>query len=1041
MAYNQYSQWAPTGAHPAAVTRVTSNPHSTKDGYVGFPNKFDAFGNKENAGIGPFAVTESHPIADIVGGVLPLDHRVAVDITGGYTAPTLNGGGAVTSTDIYQSTITVGTTPSVDPFNVTYIARADQIHDTHINAIQNALMATQQQVGLGSLISGAGTGISTLNVVTNFDPSDAVEYSVFAAKLSNGLMLGHLSSDLQISSTHESFMAGYGNTGLKVTLGSTTANTRNDVTIDADVFTLETAAGADPVNKRGTYHIGGTTGDLTIITGETRIASQLTVGYPGGAHIDPIVTTVPPSPSGAFYSGAAIRAHGGIWFGSGMSGFGDITFITTEGENVDIEGDLETDTLAVNQSTVLNGSTYIPTSSTFTCGNWSHIQFYTVPYFAGNASSKAGYLRGRWGLGLEGHQMQDPDYVSMYGQIRGHTVGSVVDSCKPQITQGNTGQYGQKNIKRHPTLGVDMYPIIGGWTFTGKVNYNPGTVYDHNNVVLISSDMTACGPGGETGTAHDNVIHTLGGLAGGDSIWSPSLGGGVSGWGSYSSGLFSPGDTYIEFESTSSTNLREQHAYPIYYHEPNIGSNGTMYENMVTGLNLWVVGDDNTQLANLVGNHYRIFQPGNAPVEHLECDFSTAALPLVTLKFQGLGDSPNDYEKQRFGMVTDKPLNDKSHWHQDHIYKTIDSYAMTSNPMRAVITGALAKSVEAKVQLTSGVVYPSTFRMTGVAYIFACAKTLSQSQHADMLPTDQSFAAHNNQGGLVLKASPTPFGVADAGLYESATNSLTTSDLGVPLGEVVAYTTQDPDGGGAWTHVETTSYRVDGYYDSCWVPLVEYQSNFLLHDRDIANPAFIAGAFGNGGLGRCLPFYGTTTRQSDGVSTFKDGQQVYAEDSALGYSQFWVEHNLGPIRSLADLDFKAYVASYASMKTNGRNSVYPLLTGVHDNSLYKLSQNQYNLWASPPDIYADAADIPSSSTEHFAVSPLESAIDRGFMNEITHAVSVTYMDTRFALLSVHLERGDNHKLFYGGMGAGGSTDGNIEGQFAGYIRVIMSKSR
>jgi hypothetical protein len=1017
MTYTQYSSYAPTGLPNAALNYISSNPHSTKGEVVGFPDKFDVYTNKENAGVGGYAVTERHVLSEIVGGVLHLHHRIDVDTTGGFSEPTLSDGGTIQagSTDLYSSTVTVSSNPGADPFNIFYTARSDQVHDVHINAMQNSIMALEQQVGLQAIVSGAGTGISTLNVVTDFDPQDSVDLTEFTSVLDNGLMLGHLAADLKIGGTNESYMPGYNGTGVTLTIGNDDQSTRNQVTIDADTFRLQTAGATDSVGHKGSYYIGGTTGDLVIITGETRIASQLTVGYQGGAVIDPIVTTIPNNDTGTFYSGAAIRAHGGIWFGSGMSGFGDITFITASGENVDIEGDFETDTITVNQWTNLHGTTtqldgYMSIEGPSYLQTNNDIRLIEKPGTSPSQASKIGAID---------RELMDPSYIARMVTNVGPVKNSVTRTTRPALLESNTGQYGQTNVKTHPLLGTPMYPIIGGWTFTGLVNYSPGSVYDHSNVALLSSDMIAAGIGGIGGVSVGNDHASTNKWA---ETWAaadaglPMLGGGKSGWGSYSSGLFNPGDTWIEFEGASAA---EGYAYPIYYHEVELGGGET---NIATGLNVWFAADNSMTLGSVVGSHYRLFQPGNVPHEHLSSDFSSPTAPLVSLDFSS--DAKTDYPNTYFSMLSSPGEPSAAANRYVDIYKELQHEHMSAAP-RVNVLDALQKSVEVQWQIAEGLDVDSAAHraMTGVAYIFAC-------------PEGTAFEDTQESERLVLRASPTPYGVASR---DTINNSLPIKPgTEVPIGEITASCTVPRGGSANWAHLETTSYRANGYYDSCWVPLVSYKWE-QQSDGDGSsnpNPQFAAGSYGPGGLGRCLPFYGTMKRSTE-ISSADAGFKIYRHDVTLCAHQFWVEHNLGPIRSLADLELSVLLAGYGSQPGGGRNNADSIMTAEWEQSLYKLSQTQYSLDGAIPELYVDST--------HQGYISLDANAGNGKHVNISHMCTLLHSDTRFALIGVK-GPGDNagdvethiNQTF---LGSRANTTESSSEVLAGYIRVVMKKSR
>ena len=328
MAYTQWSQNAQTGGPESTFQRINQNPNSTLDSEaVYYPTKFDVFVNKENSNLGGFTVVENHNPNEINGGVLYLNHRIAIGSTGEYDIPVLSAGDINTGLiNVFDSSLTFTTIPTVN-FTVSYTARGDQVHDSHLNALQNSHMSLMDTLGLKEKIDNYGTGLLSEKPCVAFNPTTLGEYEVFDIKVPSAEILPHLKASLKIGGTDNASFPGYGLSGITNLYLGASGVTRNDIYIDTDHLRIAAREGV----QAGEYIYGMNTGDVNTFTGRVDMASQLTVGYVGGALIDPIAVNIPSFATGTFYSGAAIRAHGGIWFGSGLSGYGDITFIPGTG--------------------------------------------------------------------------------------------------------------------------------------------------------------------------------------------------------------------------------------------------------------------------------------------------------------------------------------------------------------------------------------------------------------------------------------------------------------------------------------------------------------------------------------------------------------------------------------------------------------------------------------------------------------------------------------------------------------------------------------
>lgn len=904
MTYNQFSSYALTGLSASVKNFVDNNSNSSNSEVSSYPNKFDIFVNKENSSIGSFSVTEQHTLDQINGTMLYLDHRPTVDVTGGVSAFVISDGGIIdpSQTDIYSSTVQFTVLPVASPFTVSYSASSDKVQDSHINAIQNTLMNVESVLGIKSTAGGQGTGLVSLPLVTNATISSLSEYQTLQTLLPNIVFPAHLSNNFKLGSTNVVGVPGYG-TGVTIYIGNNSAASRDSVVIDANSFTLSTTNGLAG-NPGGTYNIGTTTGDYVNMSGCLTVASQTTIGLVGGAK--GTVNMTVPGAAGAFYTGAMLRVHGGIWFGSGMSGNGSITFVTTTGQAVDVQGNLLATTLDVSTTSQFHGA------STF-------LNTVTAQYPGQYTTNNDIVLNTKPNLTPAKIDGLDPSYAQ-YAIDNPVVDCKIVSSVRPPIEIGNTTPY-ISGYKQHPVYGFKMYPIIGGWAYTGLVAYEKAQTGSYKNIVLLNTNLTAIGINMQSGVASYSGVN---------------IGNGTLNYGDYCTGLFNPGDTYIEFKGLTAA---DDYTYPIYYHQSFINSN------ILTGINLYLAADDSALQNSIAGKKYRIYQPGNAPLNHLSGDFSTPSAPLGVVGNM----STDDYPSSSLAVITDKAwLGGSNVSNNNAQYKKVSSTATVS----------LADALQKNIGMTG-----SSLNATGVAYIYIAGSETNSTV----------------ESSLQLRASPTPYGISTTQV-QNGTPKLTPGQH-IPIGEIVA-TTND---GTSWTYVESASYRPDGMYDSCWIPLVDYRKTASQIPSS---------------LGRCLPFY-TSTASS---STNYDG----SADSYI--YQWFVEHNIGPVESLVNLNYRVYIASYGALF--GTN---PTSSGSTDNAIFKLSsRGNQNLWSQYPGKYATSHAFYKASNG-----------SRGFLKDITDQCELIYNDTRFAAFGTNISiadlAGQNNKV-------------------AQYIRVVIKKN-
>jgi len=896
MTYNQYTNTPVTGYSESVKNRIDNNSNAANSEASAFPTKFDLFVNKENTSIGAYAVTETHTLSQIVGSTLYLDHRPAVDYTGGLGSFVISDGGVIdtTQTDVAGASVEFTTLPTVSPFSISYSAAPDRVQDAHLNSLQNAVMNIETSLGIRSPIGGQGTGIITLPALIAINPRDYATYSALQGIMPNMIMVQHLGQNLVLGSTDVAGIPGYG-TGVTISIGSTGVASRDYVIIDTNNFTLRASDSAP-----ATYSLGIHTGESVNISGQVTIASKVVIGLNGGAGFN-FQNTVPTGAQ-AFYTGAALQVHGGVWFGSGLSGNGSVTFVTTTGQSVTVSGELDATSLVTSGPATFGGNTTIH----------GYVAIVNPGYLVTDNDITLQPKAGGVPSLIDG---LDPSYANwainnpgVPGSITS-TVRTPIDTAPIQYSNG---------AKKHPVYGFMMYPIVGGWSYTGTVNYEKASVAGNRNILLLNANMSGIGP---CSTSQSTSVN---------------LGGGTLSSGDYCTGLFNPGDTFIEIKSASDV---DAYSYPIYYHTPYL--NGS---NIVTGLNVYVAADDQALQTSVAGKKYRLYQPGNSPIQHLSGWAGAQVSPLASYGTL----SSADYPYATVNTITNPA------WLGGN--NVINSNAQFKHVLQAGTIGVAPKdALEKSINNITG-----SINATGIAYVFIAGSNTNST----------------SETSIQVRCSPTPYGMAGPQMQMGSPRLVPGQHI--PVGEILATTTN----GTTWTYLDAVSYRPNGVYDSCWVPLVEYKSTSI--------PAY----------GRCLPFYSSSI-QSDSEY---DG----------GYYQFWVEHNLGPIGHRGELDYHIDIANYGSWVFDNN----PGLAGSGQSGTFKLSsQGSQNLW-SPY-----ASNLAATNTYYQA----QTAGYRGFLKDVTNRFELSYLDTRFA------------KFIFDSNTADITTFKGHNGRLAGYIRIVMKK--
>ena len=750
MAYDQYSEFGYTGNEEGAKNRIPNNAYDASLAeYVTFPNKFDLFVNKDNATFGAYSVTEDHKTSNLSGSVLYLDHRPESGTTITVSDGTLD----LSSLDIATASISFSSLPVGDTFTVSYSAVGDKIWDSHINALQNAVMKIETTIGLANPVNGIGTGIMSLPIVTQFSPSTDTELtSIQTNVLPQIVPAGDLLADFKLGSTSNPSLSIYG-TSHNIVLGNTGAGARDDIYVDASNLAVNE-------NNPGTLTYSAHTGDLVFFSGASTFASQMTIGqsHAGTGVYDG--TVIPAHQS--FYDDAMLRVHGGIFFGNSMTGNGSITFNSTTGSALDVIGSATVDTLTVDQTSIFYGE------STFK--DRLHVQ--SPGYFETNQDIILTDKANNTPTTIDG---LDPSYAASALKNLG-SYNDVVST--PVYDRSFATEHRNPYIsgqKEHPIHGFTMYPMLGGWTFTGSVSYDIATENSHKLVVLAGADLRFV-----------------------------SGGNGATGDGSYCPGLFTPGDTVLEINNGGG----DSYQYPIYWHEAFLDGS-----DIATGINFYLAGDDaSLQNPGIAGAAYRILQPTNAPMDFLVSSYASASDPRVTFGMPSSSYYAGGAQNSIFLKTSSAQKGPSISTYPHPLYKELAN----NTELDCSVLEALRRNIDHEGIVADGGYGGITTPIKGVAYIYAAA-----------LPSNSTISTQ-----FVLKASPSPYGLIGSNLWNNGANY--NPGQWTLIGEHVASTSD----GVSWTEVETVGYRANGLYDSCWVPIVNYRETGFRSDLERCLPLY-----------------------------------------------------------------------------------------------------------------------------------------------------------------------------------------------------------
>ncbi len=158
MTYETFLNFAPnTGYAASEVNIVHNNPNVSTSQTITWPNKYDAFVTKQNAGVEAFTVIdEEHYVSDINtsdSNSLYLYHKILPPGTASGLSNVLTVSDGVISTglvDYANAKIHFSTMPTGTTVEVSYLAQPDPISAKHMNVLQNGLMKLQQVIGAGT---------------------------------------------------------------------------------------------------------------------------------------------------------------------------------------------------------------------------------------------------------------------------------------------------------------------------------------------------------------------------------------------------------------------------------------------------------------------------------------------------------------------------------------------------------------------------------------------------------------------------------------------------------------------------------------------------------------------------------------------------------------------------------------------------------------------------------------------------------------------------------------------------------------------------
>lgn len=335
MSYNTFSNHAPTGINGDYRFTASPNQYAPEGRLIGYPYSLTVYVNSISDIDGSVSVSEVHTADQVVGSRLYLYHRPMIDATGGVgTINTSEGTIIAQNTNAKQGFVEFSSDPT-GTFTVSYTAAPDCVNVWHINKMQDDIMEIEKKVGPNTLSAETGQGYNLRNTATfvNDKPNDGL-----TSLMGNYLSMGHLKSDIRISSSDDSNLTGTLGDHRLIQIG----REKDSVYIDATGIVLESTYG--PATKTN-IKLGTQTGDRIEYFGSFSGAGQMTVG---GAEWTSIYSGVMTTGVAYVYTGAALRVHGDIACLGDIKTVGSIVVENVTGETSSIIGDFKvTDELFV----------------------------------------------------------------------------------------------------------------------------------------------------------------------------------------------------------------------------------------------------------------------------------------------------------------------------------------------------------------------------------------------------------------------------------------------------------------------------------------------------------------------------------------------------------------------------------------------------------------------------------------------------------------------------------------------------------------------
>lgn len=347
MTYQTFLNFSPHSGYSASeINVVHNNPIVSTSETIVWPNKYDAFVSKQNAGLESFTILdETHYTSSIDtnnSNSLVLYHKISPPGTSSGLANVLAVSDGVVATglvDYANGMIHFSTMPTGSTVEVTYLAQPDPISAKHMNALQNSIMRMQQVIGAGTT---ANQGIKN------------AKYFIIGTELT-GAVSSYLPNAVPSNEFQESSLIIAGESGIthSITLG----NTYDTISLKSKSVHITATGGY--ASASGSFPAPTGTNAQFIVDADTSIRGQSTFG-----------TLWPNNPVGIYsnsgeYTGAVSRFMGSVFIAGNLYVTGSQTILnsvvnvtgSTYSGNLTVSGSATIhQNLTVNGSTNLNGS-------------------------------------------------------------------------------------------------------------------------------------------------------------------------------------------------------------------------------------------------------------------------------------------------------------------------------------------------------------------------------------------------------------------------------------------------------------------------------------------------------------------------------------------------------------------------------------------------------------------------------------------------------------------------------------------------------------